>query len=199
MTTVLLALGDRVLRDACSAALHGEGHTTLVLDRPLAALSLASKVSWQVMLVDDTSLGREASRTAGTDRPVLGIGATSPDVLETLPLPLEADRLIEALVRPAAPRRLGLTLDALRRLARVDGDEVALTRIEFRLLEVLYERRPEDISLERLLESVWGTTAGVGTAELVRTHVRNLRQKLSQVGLPDAIRSHRGHGYALEV
>ena len=114
-------------------------------------------------------------------------------------MPLEPDRLIEALARPAAPRRLGLTLDPQRRLARVDGREAALTRIEFRLLEALYERRPDDLSLERLLESVWGTTAGVGTAELVRTHVRNLRQKLGQVGLPDAIRSHRGHGYALEV
>ena len=108
MTTILLALGDSDLRDACNAALHGEGHTTLLLDRPLAALSLASKVSWQVMLVDDTSFGREASRTAGADRRVLGIGAATPDVAETLPLPLEPDRLIEALARPAVPRRLGL-------------------------------------------------------------------------------------------
>src|SRR3954468_5325465 len=101
MTTVLLALGDEALRDACKAALHAEGHTSLVLDRPLAALSLTSKISWQVMLVDDTSLGREASRAAGSNRRVLGIGATTPYVIETLPLPLEADRLIEALAHPA--------------------------------------------------------------------------------------------------
>jgi hypothetical protein len=198
MTTVLLALGDNALRDACNAALHGEGHTTLVLDRPLAALSLASKLSWQVMLVDDTSLGREAGRTAGVDRRVVGIGAATPDVAETLPLPLEPQQLLEALARPAIPRRLGLTLDPQRRLARVDGHEAALTRIEFRLLDALYERRSDDVSLESLLETVWGTTAGVGTAELVRTHVRNLRQKLTRLDLPNAIRSHRGLGYALE-
>src|SRR5688572_33372748 len=103
MTTVLLALGDTALRDACNAALHSEGHTTLLLDRPLAALSLASKVSWQVMLVDDTSLGREASRTAAGDTRILGIGATPAGVQESLPLPLHPDRLIAALARPAQP------------------------------------------------------------------------------------------------
>jgi two-component system catabolic regulation response regulator CreB len=76
---------------------------------------------------------------------------------------------------------------------------VPLTRIEYRLLETLYEHRPEDVSLQSLLIGVWGTTEGMGTAELVRTHVRNLRQKLAQLGLPDAIRSHRGRGYALDA
>src|SRR5215213_11847232 len=119
MTTVLLALGDSALRDACNAALHADGHATLVLDRPLAALSLGSKVSWQVMLVDDTSLGREASRTAGADRRVVGIGWT-PDVLETLPLPLEADRLIATLARPAQSLPPALALDARKRLVSFD-------------------------------------------------------------------------------
>src|SRR5213595_1038387 len=34
MTTVLLAVGDNALRDACNAALQADGHATLVLDRP---------------------------------------------------------------------------------------------------------------------------------------------------------------------
>ena len=42
MTTVLLALGDNDLLKACQATLHCEGHTTLVLDRPLAVLSMAA-------------------------------------------------------------------------------------------------------------------------------------------------------------
>src|SRR6185436_3091626 len=92
-----------------------------------------------------------------------------------------------------------LTLESQRRLVRADGREVTLTPIEFRLLNVLFAERPLDVPLDRLLDAVWGTTEGLGTAELVRTHIRNLRQKLQQVGLPDAIRTHRGHGYALEV
>jgi DNA-binding response OmpR family regulator len=200
MTTVLLALGDSALRDACNAELHAAGHATLVLDRPLAALSLASKVSWEVVLVDDTSFGRDALRTVGSDARVVGLGAGTVGVKEALPLPLQAHGLIDALTRTCPPpAQVGLTLDSQRRLALANGAEVLLTRTEFRLLEVLQERSPSDVSLEQLLDSVWGTAEGIGTAELVRTHVRNLRQKLSQVGLPDAVRSHRGRGYALET
>ncbi len=199
MTTVLLAMGDNTLRNACKNELHAAGHATLVLDRPLAALSLASKVSWEVLLVDDTSFGRDALRTAGASGRVVGIGATSAGVHETLPLPLEAGRLLSALARTEELHRPGLTLDAGRRLARVDGSEVSLTRIEYRLLDALYRHRPDDVTLDRLLQDVWGSTEGMGTAELVRTHIRNLRHKLTQLGLPDAIRSHRGHGYALDA
>jgi two-component system OmpR family response regulator len=120
-------------------------------------------------------------------------------VHQSLPLPLNPGRLIAALDRPAQAQRPALTLDAQKRIAGFEGREAGLTRIEFRLIEALQEQQPADATLESLLESVWGTTVGVGTSELVRTHVRNLRQKLSQIGLPDAIRTHRGHGYALEV
>jgi hypothetical protein len=33
----------------------------------------------------------------------------------------------------------------------------------------------------------------------VRAQVRNLRRKLAEIGLPDAVRSRRGHGYSLVV
>ena len=49
-----------------------------------------------------------------------------------------------------------------------------------------------------VLDAVWGSHEGVGTAELVRTHVRNLRQKLVGIGLGDAVRVRRGRGYAFE-
>src|SRR6476646_5576720 len=133
MTTVLLALGDNTLRNACKTELLAAGHAALVLDRPLAALSLAVKVRWDVLLVDDTSFGRDALRTAGGSGRVVGIGA-APGVHETLPLPLQSGRLLSALARNDAQRRPGLTLDAGRRLARVNGSEVLLTRIEYRLL-----------------------------------------------------------------
>jgi DNA-binding response OmpR family regulator len=199
MTTCLLALGDATLRDACKAALHAEGHAALVLDRPLAALSLAAKLTWDAMLVDDTPLGREALRTAGSDTRVVGLGCSPEGVDQALAVPLNTAELLSALSEAVDVEPGTLALDAQRRVARVDGSEVPLTRIEFRLLEALRAQGPGDVALDQLLRDVWGTTVGVGTAELVRTHVRNLRQKLAQIGLPDAIRSHRGRGYALEA
>lgn len=197
MTTVLLAVGDNTLRKACESELGACGHTTLVLDRPLAALSLASTVRWDVLVVDDSPFGRDALRTAGGSGRVIGIGVSGAGVHETVPLPLLSGRLREMVERITQPRA-GLMLDSSQRLARLNGKEERLTRIEYRLLETLYEHRPEDVPLNDLLQEVWGTAAGMKTAELVRTHVRNLRQKLTRLDLPDAIRSHRGLGYALE-
>jgi hypothetical protein len=196
MTTVLLALGNNTLRKACQSELGACGHTMLVLDRPLAALSLASMVRWDVLVVDDTSFGRDALRTAGGSGRVIGIGVSSAGVHEAVLLPLQSGRLRETVER-VTERREGLMLDSGQRLARLGGKEERLTRIEYRLLETLYEHRPQDVALNDLLQEVWGTAAGMKTAELVRTHVRNLRQKLTRLDLPDAIRSHRGLGYAL--
>src|SRR3954471_19323895 len=132
MTTVLLALGDNTLRTACKNELQAAGHSTLVLDRPLEALSLAAKVSWEVLLVDDTSFGRDALRTAGSNARIVGIGGATAGGHETLALPLQSGRLLSALTHNNEPRRPGLALDATRRLARVNGSEVPLTRIEYR-------------------------------------------------------------------
>lgn len=80
-----------------------------------------------------------------------------------------------------------------------NGREVILTRTEFRLLEYLLQRLPEEIPIPQLVSEVWGFSADTSTSDLVRVHIRNLRLKLQQIGLPDAIRSRRGRGYAFVV
>jgi DNA-binding response OmpR family regulator len=121
----------------------------------------------------------------------------------SIPLPLVEQRLLSTIsevtscanASSAKPERL--RLDPERRLAVSQGLEVALTRTEFLLLDVLYERRPREVGLMDVLQTVWGFTEGRGTSELVRSHVRNLRLKLAKIGLPDAVQSRRGRGYAL--
>ncbi|HLF72642.1 MAG TPA: hypothetical protein VI759_10880, partial [Dehalococcoidia bacterium] len=80
MATVLLAIGDAALLMACRAHLQASGHTAVALDRPLAALSLALKLAWTVVLIDSSPLGRETLRTlvGRRDRsPRIGIGFDS--------------------------------------------------------------------------------------------------------------------------
>jgi hypothetical protein len=201
MSTVLLAICDPILRLACGEELHVSGHTALTIDRPLAALSLAQIIAWDVLVVDSSPLGRETMLTAG--RPsvrVIGVGFDCEGLDQALDLPLTSEALLQSVSVEHPRDAIGsLTLDSGRRLVSADGREVTLTRIEFRLLRTLFAQRPLDVPLDRLLDDVWGTTEGMGTAELVRTHVRNLRQKLAHIGLPDAIRTHRGQGYALEA
>jgi len=85
---------------------------------------------------------------------------------------------------------LALDVDAHR--AWVDGAEIALTALEFRLLHAFASRRGRVQSREALLRDVWGIDADV-TTRTVDTHVKRLREKL---GVAAAyIETLRGVGY----
>ena len=74
----------------------------------------------------------------------------------------------------------------------VQGAEVQLTSMEFRLLLTLFERRHRVQTRASLLEDVWGMQADTET-RTVDTHVKRLREKL---GVAEAyIETVRGVGY----
>ena len=78
-----------------------------------------------------------------------------------------------------APERFdfgGLRIDRAAHRAWVEGQEVALTALEFRLLMMLYDRRGRVLSRDLLLDEVWGSHADV-TARNVDTHVKRVREK----------------------
>lgn len=74
----------------------------------------------------------------------------------------------------------------------VDGNEVSLTAIEFRLLSTFVSRRDRVQTRDALLHDVWGHTAGLPT-RTVDTHVQRLRKKLGPAS--DYIETLRGVGY----
>lgn len=75
--------------------------------------------------------------------------------------------------------RIGdLALDRNSRQLRADSVTVQLTPTEFRLMSYLVRKRGSIVSAEELLENVWEFFPGTGSSELVRSHVRNLRNKL---------------------
>lgn len=87
-----------------------------------------------------------------------------------------------------------LRLDPGRHRAWASGVEVALTALEFRLLEAFLSRRGRVQRRETLLADVWGINADV-TTRTVDTHVKRLREKLGEAGT--AIETLRGVGYRL--
>jgi two-component system phosphate regulon response regulator PhoB len=74
----------------------------------------------------------------------------------------------------------------------VDGAEVMLTALEFRLLQTLLGRRGRVQTRTQLLEDVWGVQADV-TTRTVDTHVKRLREKLGDAGA--YVETIRGVGY----
>jgi two-component system, OmpR family, phosphate regulon response regulator PhoB len=74
----------------------------------------------------------------------------------------------------------------------VEGQEIELTALEFRLLVTLYDRRNRVQTRAQLLDEVWGMTAAVET-RTVDTHVLRLREKIGRAR--DYIETVRGVGY----
>lgn len=86
--------------------------------------------------------------------------------------------------------RLRLDRDAHR--VWVDGSEVELTALEFKLLLTLYERKNRVQTRAALLDDVWGIKADI-TTRTVDTHVKRLREKLGPAG--EYVETVRGVGY----
>jgi two-component system phosphate regulon response regulator PhoB len=113
--------------------------------------------------------------------------------------PREVVLRIRAILRrgekPEETLRAGaISIDPARHQIRVNGKQVHLTSLEFKLLRTLIQRRGRVQDRDRLLNEVWGYESVIDT-RTVDTHVRRLREKLGKAG--DAIETVRGFGYRL--
>ncbi len=142
------------------------------------------------------------ARREETDR-IQGLELGADDYISKPFSPQELVLRVRAVLRRAAPQaatekrgrvlRLGpFVVDATAVHAEVDGRPLELTPTEFKLLEVLMERRGRVQSRRKLLEIVWEVTANIST-RTVDMHVQRLRTKLGEHG--DWIETVRGFGY----
>ncbi len=86
-------------------------------------------------------------------------------------------------------------VDYTQRQVKVQGREVQLTPLEFKLLSAFVQNPNQVLSRDQLLELVWGDPYGV-SGDQVKLYVGYLRRKL----VPDApqtapIETVRGFGY----
>lgn len=87
-------------------------------------------------------------------------------------------------------------LDPDGRVFRVDGEEVALTRTEFNILELLMGRPQKVFTKQELFELAWGEPYSVEDST-VNVHVSNLRRKLKPTGTDNYLQTVWGMGYKL--
>ncbi|NNK48822.1 MAG: response regulator [Gemmatimonadetes bacterium] len=85
-----------------------------------------------------------------------------------------------------------ILIDRESHRAFVGGDEMELTPLEYRLLEVFLERRGRVQTRRQLLQAAWNTEARIET-RTVDMHVARLRAKLGAGG--DLLETVRGVGY----
>ncbi|BBD09938.1 response regulator [Desulfovibrio ferrophilus] len=89
-------------------------------------------------------------------------------------------------------QRDGLTVDMEAHKVFADNEEIILTATEFKLLAELLKTSPRVRTRDQLLTTVWGYEFE-GYARTVDTHVRRLRQKLTDHA--NLIETVRGVGY----
>ncbi len=90
-----------------------------------------------------------------------------------------------------------LQLDPVRREVHRDGRAIALTALEYRLLEYLFHRSGEVVSRSDIWNHVFEDDSG-GGSNTVDVYIGYLRKKLSAGDEPALIHTKRGHGYILE-
>jgi two-component system phosphate regulon response regulator PhoB len=151
----------------------------------------------QVMMV--TAKGEEIDRVVGFE---LGADDYVVKPFSTRELLLRVQAVLRRRQTTAAPGADGeaagaihfgcLVMDRDAHRAFVQGTEVQLTALEFKLLGTLYDRRDRVQTRGSLLEDVWGASSEMAT-RTVDTHVKRLREKLGAAG--DYIETVRGVGY----
>jgi len=105
-------------------------------------------------------------------------------------------RRVSTVATPDAKRlQIGrVILDIDRHEATVNGRVLELTATEFKLLQLLMERRGRVQTREHLLINVWNYETEIET-RTVDTHVRRLREKLGEEA--ELIETIRGVGYRI--
>ena len=85
-----------------------------------------------------------------------------------------------------------IKIDIIQHTVFADDKQVFLTVKEFDLLVLLIENRPNVLTREQLLDSIWKIDADI-ESRTVDVHIRTLRQKLGDGG--NIIETVRGVGY----
>jgi DNA-binding response OmpR family regulator len=216
----ILIVDDEVgLATEIAVALRAAGYSTRVETEGTAALKMiqdtkAELVLLDIMLpgVDGLTIGRSAINELGV--PVIFMTALDSLENKLTGLNMGADDYVtkpiligELLLRVRAvlrrtgalsvPMQVGtLVLDEEDNSAVNAGNDVGLTKTEFRIMAELVNARGRGLSKNFLLTQVWGYDAF--EPNLVEVHVSGLRKKLAAAGLHDLITTKRGVGYLVK-
>lgn len=219
MTAVLIVEDEARIAAFLEKGLNANGMSTVVVADGFEALTVASRESFDLVLLDlglptmdGTAVLRELRRrderlpvivlTARDDPAdvVAGLDAGANDyvtkpfsfeeLLARVRVQLRTDRDTE----PTTLEHAGLALDLRTRRAHVSGRTVELTAREFALAEAFLRHPDQVLSRDQLLALVWGFDHDPGS-NVVDVYVRYLRRKLGA----DRISTVRGMGYRLHA
>jgi two-component system phosphate regulon response regulator PhoB len=222
MARILVVEDEQDLQQVLAYNLKQHGHDAVVTKLGAEGLRLAREQRPDLVLLDlmlpdvpGTEVCKQLKESPATRSvPVMMLTAKGEEIDRVVGFELGAD---DYLVKPFSVRELILRIQAILRRGKgevreaeptvefgrlridrgahrtwVDGVEIELTALEFKLLVTLYDRRNRVQTRTVLLDDVWGIQADI-TTRTVDTHVKRLREKLE--GARDYVETVRGVGY----
>ena len=203
---ILVVDDDREIVDSIGIFLSGEGYKVLKAYDGIEALDVLSENEIHLMILDIMMPKLDGIKTLMKIResrniPVILLSAKSEDADKILGLTAGADDYV---TKPFNPSELvarvksqlrryttlgsigkqngeividGLIVNTENKTVKVDGDDVRLTPIEYKILELLVRNRGRVFSAEDIYSNVWNeeTIAGDNT---IAVHIRHIREKI---------------------
>ena len=225
--TILICDDDRDIAAAIAIYMEHEGYTALLAHDGRQALEAleAHEVHLVIMdvmmpVMDGVRATLEIRKTRNI--PILMLSAKSEDTDKIFGLGMGADDYVtkpfnplELIARVKSQLRRytqlggreqapncytvgGLTLDDERKTVCVDGEDVRLTPLEFKILRLLIQTPGRVFSIDDIYEHVWGEDA-LGGGGTVTVHIRRIREKIEiNPKEPKYIKVVWGIGYKME-
>ena len=221
---ILLVEDDKSIIMGLKYSLESEGFSVMVAENQAQALAALKRETYELLLLDvmlPDGSGYEVCRQAKAqaDVPVIFLTACDEEVNVVMGLDMGADdyvtkpfRVRELLSRiRSVLRRSERTSDPVvwqfgplaihpkRAYVTVNGQEVALTALEYRLLLTLAANAGQVLSRAQLLEGLWDVAGNFVNDNTLTVYIKRLREKLAAAGDEERITTVRGLGYRLEV
>ena len=203
---ILVVDDDREIVDSIGIFLSGEGYKVLKAYDGIEALDILSQTQVHLMILDIMMPKLDGIKTLMKLResrniPVILLSAKSEDADKILGLTAGADDYV---TKPFNPSELvarvksqlrryttlgsigkqngeivvdGLVVNTEKKTVKVDGEDVRLTPIEYKILELLVRNRGRVFSAEDIYSNVWNEETVVGD-NTIAVHIRHIREKI---------------------
>ena len=203
---ILVVDDDREIVDSIGIFLSGEGYKVLKAYDGIEALDILSENEVHLMILDIMMPKLDGIKTLMKLResrniPVILLSAKSEDADKILGLTAGADDYV---TKPFNPSELvarvksqlrryttlgsignqngeividGLVVNTENKTVKVDGEDVRLTPIEYKILELLVRNRGRVFSAEDIYSNVWNEETVVGD-NTIAVHIRHIREKI---------------------
>jgi two-component system KDP operon response regulator KdpE len=221
---VLIVDDEPAIRRFLRTSLGSEGYQVIEAEDGRSALDLLQRNPTDLLVLDlglpdiDGFEIIQRLRENGTALPIVVLSSRTDEAGKVRALDLGADDYVSkpfgvdellARVRAALRHRLqqqgeqpvfrsgDLTLDLVRRIVTVRGQEVKLSPREYDLLRILVAHAGKVLTHKFILREVWGSETDV---QYLRIYIRSLRRKIeADPERPQQILTETGVGYRLRA